>query len=105
MAIELKYSASTPENEFWFDFDNAYFKIEKNELRLDFKNEIIKIPVRGYASKEAREKEASGVFKRLFKMPFPSKEDNVNLMSTDDVLAYCYKKISELPFFKDGTAV
>ena len=103
MAITRNYTSDEIENEFWFDFDEAYFKIEANELRTDFNKDVIKVPVRGYASKAARENKANGIFKRVFNIEFPKVEDKINLYDRDSLIAYCYGEISKLPFFTNGS--
>jgi hypothetical protein len=106
MAITKVYTADDVQNEYFFDFEEAYFKIEKSELRIDFHKEIIKVPVRGYASKTARDSgKANGIFKRVFNIDFPTVDDNINLVDKDSVLAYSYAKIKEHPFFSDGSDI
>ena len=101
MAIQAKLPKEHLVNNFWVDFENVYFKIERNELRIDFEKQEIRIPVRGYASKFAREKNANGIYKRVYRVPIPNK---INLTNIDDVLTYCYTKLKEIDteLFKNG---
>ena len=100
MAIVKKYTADELENTYFFDFKSAYFKIVPEELKVDFNKNIIKCPVRGYASKEAREAAGStGIYKRLFNIPIP---EDANLVSLESILSYAYKELSKHPFFSNG---
>jgi hypothetical protein len=93
MAIQAKLSKDHILNNFWFDFKNVYFKIEKTEIKFDFEKSEIKIGVRGYADKTARENNANGIFKRVYKIPMPTSDDNVDFSNQDEVNTYCYNKL------------
>ena len=99
MALEIAIPAERHDNEFWYDFQNAYIKIELRDLRIDFVNETINVPVKVFASRLARENNGLPVSKRKFKFPLPT-DTNINIANKDDLLTYCYNQLKQLPEFQ-----
>ncbi|MHA1304777.1 MAG: hypothetical protein ACTSPI_13855 [Candidatus Heimdallarchaeaceae archaeon] len=85
--MALKKSLKAEENEYYFNFDSAYFKIE--DVRINFKKGYYIVHVRGYASKEARDKQ-----KELEQRT----KDIKNILMNDDLLE---KSFAEQKEYKD----
>jgi hypothetical protein len=79
MALQGNYYSP----DFESDFTNVYFKIDG--IFADFVLNEIRVHVRGYVSKEARDKDANGVFKKVFKYPIPDYQNTYK-----SVMKYAY---------------
>ena len=103
MALELNIPAERHDNEFWYDFENAYVKIDLRDLRVDFINNVIHVPVKVFASRLAREKDGFPISKRKYKFDIP--ERDVNIVNKDELLTYCYNQLKQLPEFQESKDV
>ena len=104
MALELNIPAERHDNEFWYDFENAYIKIELRDLRVDFVKNVIHVPVKFFASRLAREKDGLPIAKRKFKFDLPD-DGSVNIVNKDELLTYCYNQLKQLPEFQESKDV
>lgn len=101
MALEVTLPAERHDNEFWYDFDSAYIKIELRDLRIDFVNDVIHVPIKVFASRLAREKNGLPIAKRKYKFPLPT-DNSINIANKNDLLTYCYNQLKQLPEFQES---
>jgi hypothetical protein len=104
MAIKQKLDKENEDNDYGYNFDDAYFKI--SNVKIDVERNQINIEIRGYASETARGIEGSiGIYKKIFKCQF----NNVDFFNLDTTLSQkeaiktaCYNYIKSLPEFNEA---
>jgi hypothetical protein len=94
MAIQDKLNKTSENNDYGFNFDKAYYKIDN--IRIDIARNQVNIELRGYANKDAREMEGTiGVYKKVFKCSL----DELDL-DGDDLITKAYRYIKKTEFSK-----
>jgi DNA relaxase NicK len=98
MALQQKLDKKHEDNDYGYNFDDAYFKIVN--VKIDVERNQVNIEVRGYASKTARNIENTiGIYKKIFKCTLedlkleklPKKDISIN----DAIKTNAYKYIKK----------
>jgi hypothetical protein len=107
MAIQFGLDKNHEDNDYGFNYDDAYFKIEN--IRIDIERNRANIELRGYASKTARNKKGSiGVYKKIYKCSLEDLQLNKAVKkdaSIKDAIKTAAYKHLRAKYFKDGKDV
>ncbi len=99
--MAIQKSLLKEDNEYRFTFEDVYFKID--DMFIDIMKESIRIGLRGYTSKESRENEGIGIYKKVFNILLS--EITVKVFSKDELLKACYTWITKQEEFKSAKKV
>ena len=99
MAIKNKLAKEN--NEYYFDFDEVYFKID--ELIILVHTDSVRIGLRGYPNKESRDNKGIGIFKESFTISLDKFKPKS--FSKDDIKACAYEYLMNLEKFKTGKKI
>jgi len=95
MAITGILKTTNDGKDYGVDFDGVYYKID--DLFVDTLIEEVRVGVRGYASKAARESNSMGIYKKRFLIPFS--DLTPKSFSKVDILTAVYSYLKKLPDF------
>jgi len=99
MAITGNLSATNEDNGYGIDFNGVYYKID--DLLVETMMEEIRVGVRGYGSRTARETKSMGIYKKKFIIPFSNLI--IKSFSKNDILSAIYDYLKTLPDFTGMT--
>ena len=99
MAIEKALLKTDKNNFYKSDFNQCYYKIDLCDV--DAIKEEVRIGLRGYINKDARNQEESiGIYKKVFYIKFIELE--LSSFTKDEILKACYKWLSMQEEFLTG---
>jgi hypothetical protein len=103
MAIKQNLKKDNVDNDYGYNFDDAYFKVEN--IRIDVARNQANIEVRGYASETARNIENSiGIFKKVFKCSLADLNLDIafskNISIKDSIKTSAYEYLKKKYFSK-----
>ena len=98
MAIVSKLDKDN--NDYKFDFKEVYYKID--DLFIDTVIEEVRIGLRGYTTEYARQNNAMGIYKKVFKIKL--EELKAKSFSKIDIIKAAYEYLMTQDEFKEAKA-